>query len=103
MGAGGPADVAADGVRAGRRTGRGGHSPDRLAGQRGLPQRRQHSRQHRQQRDQLDRRLAPLIRDAPHAGTIARNLSRDYAYMLRKGADFVTRPEIRPMAAVTST
>jgi hypothetical protein len=59
--------VGADGVGARRGSGRGGRGPDRLAGEHGLPQRRQEDCEDWQQRDQLDRRLTALFRDAPHA------------------------------------
>ena len=61
----------------------------------------EHGRQDGQERDELDRRLAPLIGDAPHAATLAGKVSRRYARVSRKRANSLPGPEIRPNVAVT--
>jgi hypothetical protein len=83
----GRARVSPHGLSARGRSRRRGHRPDRLAGEDGLPERCDQRGQHRQQRDKLNRRLPPLVCDAPHGGTIAFKVSRRYACLCRNCAD----------------
>jgi hypothetical protein len=73
-----------------------------LAGQHGLPQRSEQGGQHRQERDELHRRLPSLIRDAPHGrhdrGEGVTPLRAFVAQLHR----LARKPEIWPIGQVTS-
>jgi hypothetical protein len=87
--------IRSDRVCAGSGARRGGGGPDGVAGERCLPGGGEQDREDREQGDELDRRLAVLIAESPHASSLACGATRNYAEMLRFCAETVTRPEIR--------
>jgi hypothetical protein len=96
------ASVGAHGFRPGGRPRRRAHRPDGLAGEHGLPQRREQRGQNRQERHELHRRLTPLIRDAPHARHDRGRGVTPLRVFVAELCRFACKPEIRPIGLVTS-